>query len=74
MKPEYVKKNLTRDPRQDVFVVADFDGSAMAKLGLSPDSDNVGVFVLNGRGKLINRWDDVPPGDSLAQAIALAER
>lgn len=74
LKPEYVAKNLTRDPRQDVFVVADFDGSAMAKLGLSPGSNNVGVFVFNGRGKLIKRWDSVPPGDSLAQAIAVAER
>lgn len=74
LKPEYEAKNLTRDPRRDVFVVADFDGSAVAKLGLSPDSDAVAVFVFDGRGKLINRWDGVPPGDSLAQAIAAAER
>ncbi len=74
LKPEYEAKNLTRDPRRDVFVVADFDGSAVAKLGLSPESDTVAIFIFDGRGKLIKRWDGVPPGDSLAQAIAVAER
>ncbi len=74
LKPQYDAKKLSRDPRRDVFVVADFDGSAATNLGLSPESDNVAVFVFDGRGKLINRWNGVPPGDSLAQSIAAAER
>ncbi len=74
LKPEYEAKHLTRDPRRDVFVVADFDGSAVAHLGVSPESDDVAVFVFDGRGKLINNWNSVPDADSIAQAIGIAER
>lgn len=74
LRQDYDAKKLTRDPRGDLFVVADFDGSAVAHLGIAPESNDVGVFVFNGSGKLINRWNGVPPGDSLAKAIAAAER
>ncbi|MBA2743289.1 MAG: hypothetical protein H0U43_03105 [Chthoniobacterales bacterium] len=74
LKPDYDAKKLARDPRHDLFVVADFDGSAVTSLGMSTDSNNVAVFVFDGRGKLINRWNGVPPGDSLAQAIMTAEQ
>lgn len=73
LRPEYVEKKIGHDPRQDLFVVADFDGSAVAQLGLASDSDTVAVFVFNGHGKLIARWNDVPPNDSLGKAIAAAE-
>ena len=74
LKPQYDAKKLSRDPRKDVYVVADFDGSAVAHLGLAPEGNDVAVFVFNRSGKLINRWSGVPPGNSLAEAIAAAER
>lgn len=74
LKPEYDAKKLTRDPRRDIFVVADFDGSAVAHLGLAPEANGVAVFVFDGRGKLVSSWNSVPPGNSLADAIATAER
>ena len=73
LKPKYAARQLTRDPRRDVFVVADFDGTAVGQLGLSPTSSDVAVFVFNGEGKLIERWTGVPPEGALAQAIAAAE-
>ena len=73
IRPDYRAKKLTRDPRQDILVVADFDGSEVGQLGLSPDSNAVGVFVFNGRGKLIARWNDVPPEGALPRAISAAE-
>jgi len=73
LKPQYEAKHLTRDPRRDVYVVADFDGTAVAHLGLAPESGTVAVFVFDGRGKLINRWEGVPPGNSLPDAIASAD-
>jgi hypothetical protein len=73
LKPRYVAKHLTRDPRGDVYVVADFDGSAVGRLGLSPDSATLAVFVFDGKGKLIARWNDVPSEEALGQAIAAAE-
>jgi hypothetical protein len=69
----YQAKKIPRDPRRDLYAVADFDGSAAKQLGLSPDSSAVTVFVFNGQGKLVARWTDVPPNDSLAEAIAAAD-
>lgn len=73
LKPEYEAKNLTRDPRRDIYVVADFDGGAVEQLGLPVNAAGVAVFVFNGEGKLIARWGDVPPGDALPKAIAAAQ-
>lgn len=74
VQPQYLAKGITRDPRRDVYVIADFDGSAVAYLGLAPETNHVAVFVFNGAGKLINRWDGVPPAKALPDAIAAAER
>ncbi|CAN5244545.1 hypothetical protein BH20VER2_BH20VER2_08600 [soil metagenome] len=74
LQERYTERQLTRDARQDVSVVADFDGRALAQLGLSPDTDEIAVFVFNRQGKLIARWSDVPPPDALPKAIAAAEQ
>jgi hypothetical protein len=74
LRPEYQQKNIGHDPRRDMFVIADFDGSAVTQLGLAPDSNEVAVFVFNGRGKLIQHWNGVPPGDALGKAISAAEQ
>lgn len=73
LRPEYEQKKLNRDPRGDVYVVADFDGSAVGQLGLRPESADVSVFVFNGNGRLVRRWTGVPPEDQLVAAIAAAE-
>lgn len=73
LKPKYVAKQITRDPRKDVYVVADFKGDAVKRLGLAPESSSLFVCVFDGHGKLIARWNEVPPGDSLAQALTAAE-
>ena len=73
LKPRYVRKNLIRDPRPDVYVIADFDGSAVKRLGLSPDSARLAVFVFDGKGTLIARWNEVPTEEALAKAITAAE-
>ena len=73
LQPQYAAKKITRDARRDLYVVPDFDGAAVSRLGTSPDSNDVAVFVFNGNGKLVQRWTDVPPEDALAAAIAAAE-
>ncbi|MDQ6624769.1 MAG: hypothetical protein M3Y69_01325 [Verrucomicrobiota bacterium] len=73
LKPQYDAKKITRDPRRDIFVVADFDGSAVSHLGLAPESNNVAVFVFDGHGKLVGNWSGVPPGNALAEAVTAAE-
>lgn len=73
LKPDYVAKKIARDPRSDLHVVADFDGRATEQVGMSADAGKMAVFVFDGSGKLIARWSDVPPGDSLAEALAEAK-
>ena len=73
LRPEYNAKHIAHDPRQDIFVVADFDGKAVTQLGLAPESESVVVFVFNGNGKVIARWNDVPSEEALAKAISAAE-
>jgi hypothetical protein len=72
LKPRYDAKKLTRDPRKDVYVVADFDGNAVAKLGLLPGSADVKVFIFDSRGKLVARWDGMPPEPAFVQALSRA--
>ncbi len=73
LRTQYAAKKIDHDPRADLYVVADFDGKAVAQLGLAQASGEVSVFVFNREGKLIQQWTDVPPDDSLAKAIAAAE-
>ncbi len=73
LRPEYTSKKIDHDPRQDMFVVADFDGSAVTQLGLTPEFDGLAVFVFNGHGKVIAHWNEVPSEDMLAKAISAAE-
>jgi hypothetical protein len=65
----YAEKHLTRNPRSDILVVADFDGKAVSELGISPRSPEFAVFVFDGRGRLVRRWNDVPSTDALSAAL-----
>ena len=65
----YAAKHINRDARHDIFVIADFDGKAVSQLGIAPTSNDFAVFVFDGRGRLVRRWNDVPPAEALAAAI-----
>jgi hypothetical protein len=65
----YSERHLTRNPRDDIFVVADFDGKAVSQLGINPTSAEFVVFVFDGHGRLVRRWNDVPSQEALAQGI-----
>jgi hypothetical protein len=49
--------------------VADFDGKAVSQLGIAPTSPEFAVFVFDGKGRLVRRWNDVPSQDNLEQAL-----
>ena len=65
----YAERHINRNAREDVFVIADFDGKAVSQLGIMPTSSEYAVFVFDGKGRLVRRWNDVPSQDMLAQAI-----
>jgi len=69
METIYSAKHLNRDPRSDIFVVADFDGKTVSQLDVAPASTEFAVFVFDGRGRLVRRWNDVPSADALTAAI-----
>lgn len=66
----YTTKHLTRNPRSDIFVVADFDGKAASQMGIAPSSSEFAVFVFDGRGRLVRRWNDAPNVDALSAALS----
>jgi hypothetical protein len=68
----YTSKHLTRNPRSDIFVVADFDGKAVSRLGIDPSSSEFAVFVFDGRGHLLRRWNDVPSAEAISAALSEA--
>jgi hypothetical protein len=68
----YNEKHLTRNARSDILVVADFDGKAVSLLGIAPTSPEFAVFVFDGRGKLIRRWNEVPSAEAIAAALGEA--
>jgi hypothetical protein len=68
----YTERHLKRNPRDDIFVVADFDGKAVAQLGIAPTSSEFAVFIFDGRGRLVRRWNDVPSAEALAEALKAA--
>jgi hypothetical protein len=65
----YSAKHLTRNPRSDIFVVADYDGKAVSQLDIDPSSSEFAVFVFDGRGRLLRRWNDVPSAEALSAAL-----
>jgi hypothetical protein len=65
----YSDRHINRNARDDIFVVADFDGKAVSQLGIAPVSPEFAVFVFDGKGRLVRRWNDVPTPEMLTQAI-----
>ena len=49
--------------------MADFDGGMASRLDVAPASTEFAVFVFDGRGRLVRRWNDVPSADALTAAI-----
>ena len=65
----YAERHINRNARDDIYVVADFDGKAVTQLGISPVSPEFAVFVFDGKGRLVRHWSDVPSEEMLAQAL-----
>ena len=66
LQPKYAAKNLSRNPRQDVYAVADFDRALVSQLGLTSDATPFRVLVLAGDGALLRDWTELPTAQELA--------
>lgn len=65
----YAARHLDRNPRSDIFVAADFDGKIVSQFGVAPTSTEFAVFVFDGGGRLVRRWNDAPTAEALTAAI-----
>jgi len=74
IKQTYPTRYVDRNPRDDLFVVADFDGKAVSQLNIVPTSSEFAVFVFDGNGRLVKRWNDVPSAEALAGVIEEARK
>jgi hypothetical protein len=72
LQPIYRAKGSSRDPRQDLFIVADFDGTAVSQFGVPADAKKTSVFVIGGDGRVVADWDHLPPSEELAAALESA--
>ena len=69
MQKSYAERHINRNARDDIYVLADFDGKAVSQLGINPISPEFAVFVFDGHGRLVRRWSDVPSAETLAQSL-----
>jgi hypothetical protein len=69
LQSRYDQLKVSRNPRQDVFAVADFDGSITGQLGAKVDPQLFRVFVFGKNGELLKQWNDVPSAEELATAL-----
>jgi hypothetical protein len=67
LQARYDSRKIARDARSDIFMVMDFDGTALSQLG--GQEANFHVFVFSDSGELLQQWNDVPSADQLAAAL-----
>lgn len=65
----YNKLKISRNARQDVSAVADFDGAITKQLGFEPIAGVFHVFVFGKNGELIKQWNDVPSAEELSAVL-----
>jgi len=69
LQSRYDANKISRDAREDIFTVLDFDGSASSELDDSAQAAPFRVLVLARDGKLLAQWTDVPSAKQLADVL-----
>ena len=68
LQKRYGAKGLSRNARQDVYAVADFDGQVASQLGI-PGNSQFNVLIVSANGTLLRQWSDAPSAEDLSQAL-----
>jgi hypothetical protein len=69
LQARYESQKLSRDAKGDIFVVADFDGTAASQLGKAAEATDFSVFVFGRTGELLAQWPVVPSTAQLATVL-----
>jgi hypothetical protein len=72
LQTRYDANKISRDARNDIFTVLDFDSSASSQLGDSAQAASFRVLVFARDGKLLAQWTDVPSAKQLADALKVS--
>ena len=65
----YDRLKIERNPQHDIFVVADFDGTTVSRLGSESGTTPFQIFVFDRQGKLLAQWNDVPTSEQLLAVL-----
>ena len=69
LQTRYDQLRISRDSRQDVFAVADFDGATAAQFDSKPNATLFQVFIFGKDGELLKKWNEVPTAEELSAAL-----
>jgi hypothetical protein len=69
LQTRYDSQKIARAASSDIFVVADFDGTASSQLDGLGDPTTFHVLVFGRDGKLLAQWTDVPSAKQLAEVL-----
>jgi hypothetical protein len=69
LQARYDAQKISRDAKNDIFVVTDFDGTIASQLGQSAEATDFCVFVFGQKGELLAQWHSVPSTDELAAVL-----
>jgi hypothetical protein len=69
LQTRYDRLRITRNARQDVFAVPDFDGAVTTQFGAQPTAALFHAFIFGRKGELLKQWSDVPSVEELAAAL-----
>ena len=69
LQARYDAQKVSRDAKNDIFVVTDFDGTIASQLGQSAGATDFCVFVFGRTGELLAQWHNVPSADELATVL-----
>ena len=72
LQTRYDASKISRDARNDIFTVLDFDSSASSQLDDSAQAASFRVLVFARHGKLLAQWTDVPSAKQLADALKVS--
>jgi len=68
----YHNLQISRNARNDVSAVADFDGNVARQLGSEPAAGLFRILVFGKNGELIKEWSDVPAAEELSAALKIS--
>jgi len=69
LQTRYDALKISRDAKNDIFVVTDFDGTIASQLGQPAGATDFAVFVFGKSGELLAQWHSVPTTDELTAAM-----